>query len=146
MKKKWWEEKGVLELRTGVMEYVKHREQITLGAWEHPAIYIVMGTLHGHSWVPSGLCTHWIACHPKYPFLKDVQPSPSHLHVALSSLMRFMSRAKEIILTFQLCVSLYKAFYSHSRASRLPGWSRNPSSWLMLLLLSRLRQMLIYLT
>lgn len=102
------------------------------------------------SWVTSGLYTHWIVCHPKYPFLKDTsRPPPAFAcsHKQLNE-THVKSQRNDLwrLLTLQLRVKLSKAPSSHARASRLWGWNKNPSSWLMLLLLYMLTQMLIFLS
>lgn len=92
--------------------------------WEHGNILSFI--LHWGdpmvSWVPSGLYTRWIVCHPKYPFLKDAQFSPciacsrkqlneTHVKSQRNDLQR--------LLTLQLCANLSKAPSSLARASRL---------------------------
>lgn len=97
------EEKGALELGAGVPVYATHRGQTTLGAWEHTAVYIALGRSHGQlgpirTLYPSD-------CLPsKISFSKGRPVLPLHLHVAISSWMRLMSRAKGMISKgFWLC-------------------------------------------
>lgn len=72
---RWGQEKGTLELGMGswCMQHTGDR-----WLWKHRN-KLVLILLQGDpmvSWITSGLYSHWIVCHPKYPFLKDIQSCP----------------------------------------------------------------------